>query len=139
MTSKTPNPYKSPHYQGGSDRFAKARKKLFIATFCLAILGIYCTVVGITIGIHWNGGRGDELKSTLHPFLPLMMAIYVVMSIAIVVSLFGLINKKAWAINLGIVSLAISGISLLFPIAGIGIWALTYSRMRAYINHENAG
>lgn len=87
----------------------------------------------------WFEGRGNEIKSALHPLLPILVAIQLLIFTAVGISIYGLANKRKWSINWGIVCLALSGLSVLLPVAVIGIWALIDSRVKQYLILEKRG
>ena len=135
-----PNPYKSPSSALTSNgKFSVARRKLAIGIVCLGIAALFCTATGVFGAYSWYGSRGDEIKSALHSLLPILVAIQILALSSIGMSIYGLLNKRIWSINLSITCLAICGLSVLLPISAFGIWALIDSRVKQYFRHENAG
>ena len=135
------NPYQSPSTaQISKDIFEVARRKLFIGSSCLAVAGLFCGAVTVFAGISWYGDRNDELQSALQPFMPIILAIHLFVGVAIVVSLYGLAKRRTWSISTSIICLAISGMSVLLPICGVGIWALMDHKIKHYFKKmKNVG
>lgn len=134
-----PNPYKSPSNSLAlDDRIVAAHKKLRIGTFCLGVAGFGCAIFMVFAAFYWYSGRNNEIQSAIYPLLPIMATLHGLLLISIGTSIYGLVNKRTWAINWGVVCLSLAGLSILFPVAVVGIWALIDSRIKPYFNQENA-
>ena len=119
--------------------FDAARRKLLIGSVCLAVAGLFFGAVAVIAAISWYGARNDEVQTTLQPLMPIIVAIHLLLGVAIAVSLYGLVRKKTWSLTGGIVCLGIAGLSVLLPLAGVGIWALTDRKIKHYFKQDNVG
>jgi len=128
---KMSNPYQPPA-TSSLDQNAAIRRKILTGTICLAVCGLACVAIVIVGSISWYGNRNNEVQSALQPLMPILVAIHLLLGVAICVAIYGLRVRATWSINFAIGCLAMAGLSILFPVCGVGIWALLDSKMTLF-------